>query len=139
MFYYGGQCTSTCITFQLWLIFCGKVPKPWDLTRDFVFSDSAGNSIYIPTTSTISLIFSVLSILKAIIEFNIQKLHVTDIDDMPQFVKVLEIIASHLPYFVTSTFFRISSFVISLTYLNQFGFVPIFLLFIANLILGYAK
>ena len=48
-----------------------QVPKPWEETELIVITDWAGNEISIAATAVISLVFSAISIIKAVIEFNI--------------------------------------------------------------------
>ena len=40
------------------------------------------------------------------------------------------------PFFIFATFFRLSSLLLSLTYLNDFAFLPMGLLWIANLVIA---
>lgn len=61
---------------QLWLILNGKIGKPWEMTGYLNHLDWQGNAIYFPTTALISLIFSVLSMVKAAVEFNIIGVHI---------------------------------------------------------------
>ena len=55
----------------------GKIPKPWDLeSGGLVLKDWHGNAVYLPTVSGISLLFSIMSMIKAAIEFNIIRVHI---------------------------------------------------------------
>ena len=93
----------------------------------------------LPTTATISLLFSAMSIMKAIVEFNIIRVHIDDIRDAKKFVKFVRHIFDHLPYLTVAAIFQMTSIALILTYLNQFGFIPIVALWIINLIIGYSK
>ena len=61
--------------FQLWLILSGIIPKPWTHSDTFILQDWYGNKISLPTTSTLSLVFSVLNMLKAAVSFNVLRVH----------------------------------------------------------------
>ena len=53
----------------------GIIPKPWTQSDTFVLEDWYGNKISLPTTSTMALIFSVLNMIKAVISFNVIRIH----------------------------------------------------------------
>ena len=63
------------LLFKVWLILTGKIDYPW-APNWYQFKDWNGNSIYVPTTACFSLIFSVLAMIKAVIHFNIARIHV---------------------------------------------------------------
>jgi hypothetical protein len=55
----------------------GKIPKPWtDESLGLAIKDWHGNVIYLPTVSSISIAFSIMSMVKAAIEFNIIRVHI---------------------------------------------------------------
>ena len=55
----------------------GKIPKPWNLEiGGLVLTDWHGNEIHLPTVSGISMLFSIMSMIKAAIEFNIIRVHI---------------------------------------------------------------
>ena len=55
----------------------GKIPKPWmEDSEGLKLTDWNQNVIFLPTISGISLLFSVLSMIKAVIEFNIIRVHI---------------------------------------------------------------
>ena len=61
---------------QVWLILNGKIPKPWHAYGQITLIDWYGNELALPTTAVISLAFSILSMMKALIEFNIIRVHI---------------------------------------------------------------
>ena len=63
-------------TLQMWLILTGKIDVPW-APNWYQFKDWNGNPIYIPTTACFSLCFSVLAMIKAVVYFNIARVHVS--------------------------------------------------------------
>jgi hypothetical protein len=61
----------------VWLILNGKIPKPWSEDNDGLkLTDWHGNVLYLPTVSGISIVFSIMSMVKAAIEFNIIRVHI---------------------------------------------------------------
>ena len=118
----------------------GIVPRPWTESASFHFSDSKGNLWTLPTTSMFSMIFSLLSMFKALVEFNIVNVHVSDINGFYKIKWVFLSIMDHLTFFVATAMFRIMTLVLLLTYLGIFaGFIPILSFLIVNLIYGYYK
>ena len=59
------------------LVFRGLIPLPWEENSTLKIRDVYGNPIYIPTTTVFSLAFSLFSMIKAIIYFNIARIHVS--------------------------------------------------------------
>ena len=118
----------------------GVIPKPWTDFGTYHFSDTKGNTFTLPTTSLISMIFSLLSMFKALVEFNIVNVHVSDINGFYKIKWVFLSIMDHLTFFVATAMFRIMTLVLLLTYLGIFaGFIPILSFMIVNLIYGYYK
>ena len=123
---------------QLWLIATGKVPKPWNTTATVQITDIlTGNTLTLPTTGAISIIFSMISILKAAIEFNVFNVHMDYITNSEMFFQFIRIICDHITFLISSSFFRIASIVMAITYLGSFAFVPIAIFWIVHLIIGY--
>lgn len=123
----------------MWLICNGKVPKPWAVTGSFKITDWSGNTVELPTTAAFSLFFSLLSMLKAAVEFNIIRVHIENVKDCVKFSQFLVIVSDFMPFFAVSTFFRIASICLFTTYFNTYGFIPVFLFWIANLFIGYRR
>ena len=69
------MCNIIFLLLKVWLILTGKIDYPW-APNWYQFKDWNGNSLYVPTTACFSLIFSVLAMIKAIIHFNIARVHV---------------------------------------------------------------
>ncbi len=72
-------------------------------------------------------------------EFNIIRMHVENVKTCEKMWQFLVKVAEHLPFYACSLYFRLTSIALFLTYLNEFGFLPIVLFWIANLIIGYMK
>ena len=118
----------------------GVIPRPWTDFGTYRFSDTEGNTFTLPTTSLISMIFSLLSMFKAIVEFNIVNVHVSDINGFYKIKWVFLSIMDHLTFFVATAMFRIMTLVLLFTYLKEIaGLIPIVIFMLANLVYGYYK
>ena len=60
----------------MWLILTGRIDYPWE-PNWYQFKDWNGNPINVPTTACFSLCFSVLAMIKAVVYFNIARVHVS--------------------------------------------------------------
>ena len=61
----------------MYLVVAGKIALPWDAEDGSVsITDTYGNKLEIPQMTIFSLLFSVLSMTKAIVYFNIARVHV---------------------------------------------------------------
>ena len=58
------------------MILSGKLEYPWK-ENWYNFKDWYGNPIYVPATVAFTMFFSILSMIKAVIYFNISKTHIT--------------------------------------------------------------
>ena len=58
------------------MILSGKLEYPWK-ENWYNFKDWYGNPIYVPATVSFTMFFSILSMIKAVVYFNIAKTHIT--------------------------------------------------------------
>lgn len=61
----------------MYLVITGLIPLPWEESATVKIKDFYGNDIRFPTTTVFSLAFSLFSMIKAIIYFNIARIHVS--------------------------------------------------------------
>ena len=122
------------------MIFTGKVPKPWEKSGTITITDSlSNNSFTLPTFGALSIVFSALNIVKAMIELNISQVHVDKIGNSRAFFKkFVGCCLCHFPFLATGAYFRIAFCTLSYTYLGNFALVPIGTFWIANLFIGYS-
>ena len=74
------------------MIVTGKVPKPWNVVDSVTITDIlTGNTVTLPTTGAVSIAFSVISILKAAVEFNIIHVHIGSLIDLKTVVKFIRL------------------------------------------------
>ena len=125
--------------FQWWLIVNGKVPKPWNITGEFTFKDWSGNEVKFVTIALFSLVFSALSMLKAVIMINVINVHISEISICRKVLQFLLVVISHITYFISTAFFRIGTIILLMCYMNNFGFIPIIVFWMTNVAYGYIK
>ena len=121
------------------MILIGKIPKPWTETGTFTFSDAYGNETTLPTIATLSMVFSALSMLKALVSFNIINVHIQNVDSPKRVIKLISFAMNHLVYFVSTATFRIGSITLLYSYLNEYALIPVAIFWLANLAYGYKK
>ncbi len=134
----GGIESPMQFTLQMWLIFVGKIPNPLYQSQVQVsFVDSAGNSLTLPHSSLMSIGFSLISMLKSLVEFNIIGTHIEEVSNFAQFARFCRHCIDHLPFFATSLIFRLTSMALCLTYFNELGLVPVAIFWLVNVVMGY--
>ena len=93
----------------------------------------------LPTSGAVSIVFSIISLLKAAIEFNVFHVHIDSITDSEKFFEFLRIVFDHIAFLTTSSLFRIVSVLLSVTYFGIFGLIPVAIFWIVHLLIGYKK
>ena len=122
------------------MIVSGKIPKPWETAGTVQITDYlTGNTVTLPTSGAISIVFSIISLLKAAIEFNVFHVHIDSITDSKKFFEFIQIVFDHIAFLTTSSLFRIVSVLLSVTYFGTFGLIPPAVFWIVHLIIGYKK
>ncbi len=122
---------------QTLLILNGKIPKPWEDVGQVTIRDYYGNPLTLPTTAMISLAFSIASMLKSVVEFNIIRVHIQDLVSGERILLFIEKVCDHLPFLLSATVFRISAATIFVTYIHSYSAAPFALFWISNLAIGY--
>jgi hypothetical protein len=69
----GGLESPIQLIYQVWLVLNGVISLEWSKISTISFTDWEGNHIYLPFTSSLCITFSVISILKAVLEFNVTR------------------------------------------------------------------
>ena len=124
---------------QWHLILIGKIQKPWTECGTVTFSDAYGNETSMPTVAAFSMVFSTLSMIKAMISFNIINVHIRNVDSSKKAIKLISIIMNHLVYFVSTAAFRVGSITLLCSYMNQYGLLTVAIFWLLNLSYGYHK
>ena len=112
------------LIYQLWLAMCGVVELSWGKMFSLSLTDWEGNTIYLPLTAGVCIAFSILSILKAVLDFNTIRIHIESVTNFKKYLEFCTISLDYLPYLASSSFFRITAIVLNVGYLNSFGFFP---------------
>ena len=102
----GGLESPIQLIYQLWLVLNGIIVMDWNQIVSLTFQDAQGNQIFLPYTASLCIMFSVVSILKAILEFNVSRMHVPSMRSWGTFWTSLPVYLDFLPYLATSAFFR---------------------------------
>ena len=118
----------------------GIIPKPWTEFGIIGFTDMLGNTFSLPTTSMFSMIFSMIHIFKALVEFNIIDVHVSKVDSCSKLKWFFLSITEHFILFATTAVFRILALVLLVVYLREIaGIIPVMIFMFVNLIYGYKR
>ena len=89
-----------------------------------------------PFTASLCITFSVISIMKAVMEFNVTRVHFETPKLWSDFFKNLPIYFDMMPFLAAGAFFRIASIIFIMTYLQVLGLVPIIIFLIANIVIN---
>ena len=102
----GGLESPIQLIYQVWLYLNGIIAIDWNELLYGSITDAQGNRIYLPYTASLCIIFSVISILKAILEFNVSRIHVNSMNSWSEFCSSIFTYLDFLPFLATSAFFR---------------------------------
>ena len=120
------------------LIMLGVLPEPWKqgITTNGI-SDGFKNQIPLTSIPMWTLLFSLADILKCAVMINIFNVYVGQLTNYKTFKRYINLVGGHFPFFVHAIFFRVLSFTFMILYLNYFAMIPIFLVWLGNIIIGY--
>ena len=113
------------LIWQLWLVLNGIIDLDWHKVSSIYFTDFQGNTIYLPFTASLCISFSIIMILKAVMEFNIHKVHIPVLKKWVNLFRAFPIYLDMIPFLVIGSFFRIASLLAIMTYLQVFGVLSI--------------
>ena len=130
----GGLESPIQLIFQVWLVLNGVIVLDWNQISSLSFTDLEGNTIYLPYTASLNMFFSIISILKALLDFNVSIVHVKDI--LSSMCISIMTYLEFLPFLATSAFFKIASLIGIMTYLQILGFIPLAVIFISSIVIN---
>ena len=112
----------------------GILTLPWnEPPKSTCVTDSLGRVACLPSVPMASVIFSVLSIIKAVFDLNIYPL-VREYETSSRTVRMsFNLLLKFLPCFLSNALFRISAISIMFVYLDWWSVIPCLLLFLVNL------
>ena len=120
----------------LYLMCRGILTLPWqDVVSSSCLEDSLGRVACLPSIPMASMIFATFAIIKAMHEMNIYPILLGYSGTMNRFNKSIELFLLYLPFFLGNAGFRISSFCIMFVYLDNWAIIPIFLIWLINLVI----
>ena len=121
------------------LVMKGIIGIPWYKSSQLMFAtDAVGNEFYFYSIPMWTLIFSVIDILKCTVLTNIFNVYIGKISSWAIFKKYVNLIFGQLPFFLHAILFRVLAYSFLVLYLNDFAIIPIFCIWLSNLVIGYA-
>ena len=121
------------------LVMKGIIGIPWwKSTEVKVATDAVGNEFTFYSIPLWTLIFSLIDILKCTVLTNIFNVYIGKISSWDIFKKYVNLIFGQLPFFLHSILFRVLSYSFLVLYMGVAAPVPIFFVWLSNLIIGYA-
>ena len=81
--------------------------------------------------------FSIIGILKSLVEFNIFRVHIDYVNCLEDFGRMVGHVIDHMPFMSLSGYFRIMSIALFVTYYNVFAAIPIGVFFLTNVAISY--
>ena len=131
-----GQNINGCIKAPIqlimttWLMMKGVLDIPWRLTDDM-------NRL--ETQITIwTLFFSFVEFFQCAIGINIFNVHFGQLRSLISCKRYVNLVAGHFPFFCHAICFRVITFAFLFIYLDTKAFIPIFLIWLCNIFIGYA-
>ena len=112
------------MTYNLWLIMNGVLPSSFGIKCIF-FEDLNGNQLCVPTSASLSIIFSLAATMMAVFSLNLPKN--TQSSKIPKYLE-------YGPFLLIATCFKITSLVV-ITTMTTWSIIPIIALIVANIIL----
>ena len=110
----------------------------WKTTETKVATDAVGNEFTFYSIPLWTLIFSIIDILKCTVLTNIFNVYIGKISSWAIFKKYVNLIFGQMPFYLHAILFRVLAYSFLVVYLNYWAIVPIFLVWLSNLVIGYA-
>ena len=102
-------------------------------------SDGYTSETTLSTIAVLSMAFSFLNMLRALVNFNIFFVQVWNVDSGKKLIRLISIIVNHLVYFLSTTVFRVGSITLFYSYMNNYVALFIAIFWLANLLYGYKE
>jgi len=123
-----------------WLIMKGILDIPWRSTVVNVsgYTDRFENQIPFFSIPMWTLCFSIVDILGCAIQINIFNVYIGQLRNFKSFKRYMNLVAGHFPFFFHAICFRVIAFSFLFVYLDTIAIIPLFLIWLLNIIIGYA-
>merc|ERR1719232_1562489 len=121
---------------MLWLMFRGILTLPWDqaLSSSCV-EDSLGRVACLPSIPMLSLLFSLLSILKSIFDMNLVPFVNSSLNSVAKSKLCQHIVLCFFPFYLSNILFRLPAYAFIITYIDYWSIIPAVILYILQLAL----
>ena len=119
---------------MVWLMSRGILTLPWDqpLSSSCV-EDSLGRVACLPSVPVLSLMFSLLSILKSVFDINLVPHVKSSLHHLAKSQVCQHIVLCFFPFFLCNILFRLPAYAFILTFIDYWSVIPAVMLFILNL------
>ena len=123
-----------------WLIMKGVLDIPWRSTLVNVngVQDRFENQIPAFSIPMWTLCFSIIDILGCSIQINIFNVYIGQLRNFKSAKRYFNLVGGHFPFFFHAVCFRILTFSFLMIYLDTKAGIPLFLIWLSNIIIGYA-
>jgi len=123
-----------------WLIMKGVLDIPWRSTMVNVagVTDRFENQIPFFSIPMWTLCFSIVDILGCAIQINIFNVYIGQLRNIKSAKRYLNLVGGHFPFFFHAICFRVITFAFLMIYLDFMAVIPLFLIWLSNIIIGYA-
>ena len=126
------------LVMNTFLVMKGILGIPWwKTTETKTATDAVGNEFTFYSIPLWTLIFSIIDILKCTVLTNIFNVYIGKISSWAIFKKYVNLIFGQLPFFLHAMLFRVLAYSFLIVYLNYSAIIPIFCIWLSNLIIGY--
>ena len=132
-----GSIESTLqFTLMIWMMSRGILSLPWDqsLTSSCV-EDSLGRIACLPSIPILSMFFSLLSIIKSVLDMNMVPFVNSTLNGVVKFKVCQHIVLCLFPFFLSNILFRLPAYAFILTFLDYWSIIPAVTLYILLLAL----
>ena len=109
----------------LYLMMKDVLPLPWNQGMD-----------HIPASS---IFFTSIDMIKCALMVNIFNVYIGQVDCLKTFKYYINLATGHTPFFVHSICLRVLAFAFFAVYLNAYCLVPVFLIWLSNLLIGNSE
>ena len=123
-----------------WLIMKGILDIPWRSTIVNVsgVTDRFDNQIPFFSIPLWTLCFSIVDILGCAIQVNRFNVYIGQLRNFKSAKRYLNLVGGHFPFFFHAICFRVITFAFLCIYLDTKAIIPLFLIWMTNIIIGYA-
>ena len=130
-----GSIESTLqFTLMLWMMSRGILTLPWDQSlSSSCVEDSLGRVACLPSIPIMSLLFSLLSIIKSALDMNLFPYVSSSLNNIAKAKVCQHIVLCFSPFFLCNILFRLPAYAFILTFLDYWSIIPAVILYFLHL------